>query len=121
MIHAFIKSFRHAIRGMGIALKSEQSFRLQIAAALLVTIALFLIPLSRVEQGVLLMAISMILVLELINSTLERMLDLFKPRLHPYVRDIKDLMAAAVLLASIFALVVGILILGPHAFTFLQL
>lgn len=73
-----------------------------------------LIPLSTLERVILLLAIASVLVLELLNSMIERLVDLVKPRLHGYVRDIKDLMAAAVLVASLFALAVGSIIFFPH-------
>ncbi len=114
MLKGLKNSFVHAFRGIGIALKTERSFRIQTAAALLVVIATLIIPLTRTERAILLVAIGAVLVLELLNSTVERMVDLFKPRLHPYVRDIKDLMAAAVLLASFFALIIGVHILMPY-------
>ncbi|MCR4278834.1 MAG: diacylglycerol kinase [bacterium] len=114
-------SLKHALRGVRIALKSEHSFRIQMAMALVVFILLFMFPLQNGERALLLVAVGAVLVLELVNSTVERMLDLFKPRLHPYVRDIKDLMAAAVFLVSLFALIIGIIILGPYASTLVRL
>ena len=114
-------SIKHAVRGVKLALKSEKSFRIQMAMAFAIFVALFMFPLHMSERALLLVAVGAVLVLELVNSTVERMLDLFKPRLHPYVRDIKDLMAAAVLLASIFALIIGILVLGPYASVLVRL
>jgi diacylglycerol kinase len=66
-----------------------------------------------------LVATAAVLVLELLNSMLERLVDLVKPRMHGYVRDIKDLMAAAVLVTAGFAAVVGLIILLPYAEAFL--
>lgn len=114
-------SFKHAVRGIVTAIRTERSFRIQTAAALMVFVAIVILPLTRWEAALLLVAVSSVLVLELVNSTVERMADLFKPRLHPYVRDIKDLMAAAVFVASLFALAIGILVLGPHASAIVRL
>ena len=61
-----------------------------------------------------LLATGSVLVLELLNSMIERLVDLVKPRMHGYVHDIKDLMAATVLLASLFAFAVVSLIVWPH-------
>ena len=54
------------------------------------------------------------LVLELLNGAVERLVDLFKPRMHAYAEQIKDMMAGAVLVSSIGALIVGILVFWPH-------
>ena len=66
------------------------------------------------EAIALLLVIMMVLVLELINSVFERVIDVLKPRMHPYVETVKDIMAAVVLLSSVGAIVVGVLILGPY-------
>lgn len=115
----FHKSLSHAWDGLCFAFRQERSFRIQIAATLVVFIALVLLPLERWERVILLMATAMVLVLELVNSMVERFVDLVKPRLHSYVKEIKDLMAAAVLVAAVFAAVIGILILAPYAQTVL--
>jgi diacylglycerol kinase len=85
-----------------------------VAAALCVFIAVGTLPLSSTERLVLLLVTGLILVLELLNTTVERLVDLLKPRLSAYVRDVKDMMAATVLVASLFALLVGMMILFPH-------
>jgi diacylglycerol kinase len=61
-----------------------------------------------------------VLVLELINSSMERLVDLVKPQLHESARDIKDLMAAAVLMASFFAVLIGLMIFLPSFFLALR-
>jgi len=110
------KSFRYAGKGILYAFKNEQSFRFQIVASLIVLTLMFLLPLFTWERIVLLLLIFMVLILELINTTFEKMTDILKPRVHFYAEIIKDLMAAAVLLASLGALVIGLYIFIPHIF-----
>jgi diacylglycerol kinase len=107
------RSFGHALRGLALAFRSERSFRLQVLAAFAVIVILIVLPLDLWERAILLLVTMFVLVLELLNSSLERLVDLAKPRLHEYAGDIKDLMAGSVLLAAMFALVLGLLILGP--------
>jgi len=80
----------------------------------------FIFPLQTWERSVLLLVAMSVLVLELLNSSVERMVDLVKPRLHEYVADIKDIMAGAVLLAALFALLLAVIILGPHVMIFIR-
>ncbi|MFZ2803973.1 MAG: diacylglycerol kinase [Patescibacteria group bacterium] len=108
-------SFGHAWRGLLVAFRTERSFRIQTAAALVVLLLIILFPFQGWERALLLLATASVLVLELLNSMVERLVDLVKPRMHGYVRDIKDLMAAAVLLASLFAVAIALLIVWPYA------
>ncbi len=107
-------SFRHAWNGCVTVFRSEQSFRLQsIAAFFAIALSIFL-QIKRSELIIVLLLCVAVLSLEIINSVLERLLDTFKPRIHPIIKEAKDMMAAAVLLTSIFALVIGILIFYPY-------
>lgn len=111
---SFFKSLHRAWIGLCIAFRMERSFRIQVAITGLLLTFLAIFPLTLWERCLLLVVTMVVLVLELINSCLERLLDLLKPRLFAYVGEIKDLMAGAVLLASVFAAVIGLMVLGPH-------
>lgn len=111
---------KNAWRGLLVAYKTEKSFRIQAALAFVVLFFIIILPLRSSETVLLLVVMAAVLVLELLNSTVERLVDLVKPRLHGYVRDIKDLMAAAVLVASVFAAVVGLIILTPYLITLIE-
>ena len=112
------RSFRYAFRGVMIVFKSEQSFRLQLLVAFLVVLCGVLFQIRRFEWIVLFLLIGSVLSLELINSVFERIMDAFKPRIHPIVRDIKDIMAATVLIVSCIALLVGLIIFIPYVRVF---
>ncbi len=112
--HDVSNSFRHAVHGLLLAFRSERSFRIQTAAALVILVLCLILPIRDWERALLLLATGSVLVLELLNTMVERLTDLVKPRLHTYVHDIKDLMAASVLLASLFAALLGVLLLRPY-------
>lgn len=113
-IGGFFKSFEYAFRGLLIVFKEEQSFRVQIFAAFIVFGLAIFFHVSVWEAITLIIIVSSVLVLEILNSILERLVDALKPRIHPYVKVIKDMMAAAVLLASMAALIIGISIFVRH-------
>lgn len=94
--------------------REEQSFRIQALAGAAVLILAIVWRLSNLEKIILILVIAAVLVLELTNSIFERVADLLKPRAHVYVEAIKDIMAAAVLLASLAAVVIGLIIFWPH-------
>ncbi|MEK7655767.1 MAG: diacylglycerol kinase family protein [Patescibacteria group bacterium] len=112
--HQTVKSFSNASKGIFLAFRTERSFRVQLFVGLVVVAVSFIFPVTRVEQFLLFLCVGGVLVLELLNSSVERLVDLFKPRLHEYARDVKDLMAGAVLLASICSALIGVAILGPY-------
>lgn len=113
-IRRLFKSFHYASRGLGIAWRYEQSFRIQVVAALFAAALMLWLRVTLGEAIALLLLIILVLTLELINSIFERFVDVFKPRIHPMVEEIKDLMAGAVLIASLGALIVGLLIFVPY-------
>ena len=111
---SFARSLSRAWTGLCIAFKEERSFRVHVAMACAVFTCLAIFPLELWQRCLLLVVTMGVLVLELINSSVERLLDLLKPRLSSYVGEIKDLMAGAVLLASLFAAIIGLFVLGPY-------
>ena len=112
--HGLTQSFRAALRGILVAFKSERTFRVMVGVGLAVLALVVTLPLAAWERVALLLLTGAILVLELVNSMVERLVDLLKPRLSAYVGDVKDLMAGAVLVASLFAAALALLILLPH-------
>ncbi len=107
-------SFRYAARGVARVAHEEQNFRIELWIAVAVVALMFIFNLTITERSILSLAIILTLVLELMNSIFERMVDLLKPRIHNYVEDIKDIMAGTVLVASLGSLLIGILIFWPH-------
>lgn len=110
----FFRSLGFAWNGIVTLAREEQSFRLQLVAAAVLTALIFFFRLSKSETAILVVVASFTLVLELLNGAVERLVDLFKPRIHQYAEEIKDMMAGAVLVSSASALIVGILVFTPH-------
>jgi diacylglycerol kinase len=113
-LRQFFYSVRHALRGVAVVFRDEQSFRLQTAAAVAaVSLGLYLrVPSTHLL--ILLAMVAAVLTLEIVNSIFERLADAFKPRLHPMVRDVKDAMAGSVLIVSVVSALVGIVIFWPY-------
>lgn len=108
------RSFRFALSGLERVYREEQNFRIQLAVAALVIVAMFALQVSSGEKAALTLAMVLVLVLELTNSIFERVVDLLKPRVHSHVREVKDVMAGAVLVASCGAVLVGLTIFWPY-------
>ncbi len=114
------KSFSHACRGMAYAFRHERNFRIQVVMGAVVIVVGMYWPLASWQRIILLLLVMTVLTLELVNTIFERIIDVVKPQLATYVREIKDLMSAAVLLASVFSLAIGLFIFWPHVLYFLS-
>lgn len=114
------RSLRHALRGIVTTAHEEHSFRVQLVAGLAVVVLMWIFQISAAERAILALAVAFVLVLELLNSVVERFVDVVKPRVHHYAMVIKDIMAGAVLISSLGAILVGVAILGPHVISLLQ-
>jgi diacylglycerol kinase len=110
------KSFQYAIRGLKKVIREEQNFRVQMLLAFITVSLAYYLEVSRIEWIFLVSVIILVFLMEVVNSAVERVADVLKPRINTYVKEIKDIMAGAVLLASFLAITVGIIIFYPYFF-----
>jgi undecaprenol kinase len=108
------KRFACAWEGMKNAIKEEEHMRVHIALAVVAIAAAAAVRISKWEWLILLLAIGSVITLELINTAIERVVDLVTTDFHPLAKAAKDIAAAAVLFAAIIAVIIGILIFLPH-------
>lgn len=110
---SLLASFRYAFAGMRYAFGTQRNIRIQSVAGLVsIALALFL-QLSALEFGLLLVIITMVLVTEMVNTVFETLVDLVTQEYHPLAKIAKDVGAAAVLTASITAIVIGGILFVP--------
>lgn len=110
----FLRSLRFAFHGLAQVWHAEQNFRIQLSVLIVVMVGAIGMRVRSWELIAITLAGGSVLVLECINSAVERLLDLVQPRLHGYVREIKDVMAGAVLIAAVGAAVIGAVVLVPY-------
>ncbi|TAJ09487.1 MAG: diacylglycerol kinase family protein [Nitrospirae bacterium] len=106
--------FACAWHGVKAAYRAEQSFRIQLTVASVVSLAGLIVGLSQTEWLFIVTAVGMVLSLELLNTMIEKTLDLLHPMQHERVKFIKDVSAAAVLISSLAAAIVGLIIFVCH-------
>ena len=106
----YYRNFKYSFGGLKTLFKTEKSFRLHTAIAIIVIIYAWYAHLEKVYWVVLLMIIALIMSLEIFNSAIERLVDILAPRTHGLAKEIKDLLAAMVLLASLFAAAIGLIV-----------
>lgn len=108
------KSFIYAFKGLFKTFHEEQNLRIQTTVGFLVIIAGFYFKINQMEWALIIIMIGLVILMEIVNSAAERITDVLKPRINEYVKEIKDIMAAAVMISSIMAVVVGVIIFYPY-------
>ena len=111
-----LKSVIYAFKGALHLLKSEASIQVQFIIAIMVTIAGFMFNISSNEWLIQTLAIGLVMSIEGINTAIEEIANFIHPEQHQKIGLIKDIAAGAVLIASIFATIVGIIIYFPKMF-----
>lgn len=107
------QSFKAACRGLVYAFKIERNFRIEVYIAVVIVAALIYLHATLVQAAIVMMMIFLVFMIELMNTAIERVVDILKPRKHPYAAVIKDVSAAMVLVLSVGASIVGIMIFVP--------
>ncbi len=115
-IRRLIKSFRYAFTGLIKIVKEEQNLKIQFFLAFVVLFLAYFYRIEKIELLLILFSIGLVLLMETVNSAVERVADVLKPRINNYIMEIKDIMAAAVMIASIMSLIIGIIIFWPYFF-----
>lgn len=110
----FARSLRHAAQGLSYAWRSQRNFRIEVGLG---SLALLLAVWLGTGLAAVAIMVGLVLALELLNTALEAALDLLHPQQHPLAKVAKDCAAAAVLVASLAALLVGIAQLAPALLT----
>jgi len=109
-------SFKNAFRGFTLLLKYEYNLYIQLVLALFIILAGFLFQISFVEWAIQTTAIGLVIFSELVNTAIEKTMDLVHPEQDERVRDIKDLAAGAVLFTVGIALATAAFIYLPKIF-----
>lgn len=109
----FSVSLGHALDGIDYTLSHERNFKIEITFAFLVSIMGFVFKISIMEWLALVLTMSMVLALEMVNTAIERCVDLATSDYKELAKASKDVAAGAVLIMSMFSVIIGIIIFLP--------
>jgi undecaprenol kinase len=104
------KSFTFALNGMIHVFRTEQNMRIHMIAALITLILAYILSIPKYEVIILLILIGIVISLEMINTSIERIVDLVSSEYHPLAKQAKDVAAGSVLVFSMIAVIIGFLI-----------
>jgi len=106
-VRNWLRGFRYAYEGLRYALGTQRNMKFHFFLSFLVLMSAIVLQLPRTDILFLLLAITLVVVAELINTAIEKAVDLAMPDRHPVAKIAKDVSAAAVLVSAVFAVAVG--------------
>jgi diacylglycerol kinase (ATP) len=110
----FINSIGFAINGWRSALQGQPNLQVHLAITVLVVIAGIILNVSTTDWSILLLCIGLVISAELFNTAIEKLVDIVSPERSEKAGKIKDISAAAVLTASVIALIIGLITFGKY-------
>ncbi len=114
------RAFQYAFSGWWYVIRTQRNAWIHTVVSLSVITLAFWLQLKPLEWAVILLAIANVWTAEFINTALEAVVDLASPQHHPLAKVGKDVGAAAVLIAALSSIVIGLLVLGPPFWLRLQ-
>ena len=106
-------TFSFAVAGLAYLLRTQRNARIHLFAAIVALAMAAWLGLARIEWAVLILTITVVFVLEGINTAIEAVVDLASPEIHPLAKIAKDVSAAMVLVAAGGSAIIGVLLFGP--------
>jgi len=111
--HSTLKSFGYAINGLKLGIKNEPNFRIHLTIGTLAVLLGFILNLDYLEIAILVFTVGFVLMMELLNTTLEALTNLMSPKYNEYAKIVKDVAASGVLVSAIVSVIIGILLFLP--------
>jgi diacylglycerol kinase (ATP) len=112
-----VASFRHAFRGWHYVLRTQANAWIHTTIAVAVFVLGLWLHLPARDWAIIILTSTVVFVAEFLNTAIEAVVDLASPEIHPLAKIGKDVGAAAVLVAALAAILIGLLILGPPLWT----
>lgn len=111
-----IRSFSYAFKGINHLVRLENNARIHLIASVLIIILGCITKIDKNEWLWIFLAITLVWITEALNTAIEKIIDLYTPHHDPKAGIIKDLSSGAVLIASLFSVIVSIIIFYPRYF-----
>jgi diacylglycerol kinase (ATP) len=116
---ARVRSFQFAGKGIGRFFRTEHNAWIHLGATIIVIACSFFLKITLNEAVVITFCIAFVLVTEMINTAIEKAMDYITIERNDQIRDIKDLAAGALLIATITSIIAGSIIFIPRLISLL--
>ena len=109
----FIDSLKDCLNGLSFIMLSEHNFKREILLAVITLLASYFLKVTKIEFMIILIVIALVIVSEIFNTAIEKVVDLYTREYNEIARITKDVSAFAVLTMCFFSVVIGIIIFVP--------
>ena len=116
----FRESFRHALDGIKMIIKTERNMKIHLVMTILVILCSVLFGLTAAEKAIVISLCAIVICAEFINTAIENVVDMESAVFNMYAKRAKDAAAGAVLVISIGAAVAGLIIFIPYGIDFIK-
>ncbi|GAB1529715.1 MULTISPECIES: diacylglycerol kinase family protein [Brevibacillus] len=106
------RSFTYALQGISYTVRTQRNMQIHVAAAIVVLAAAWWLQIPRSDVLLVLFSIGLVFSLELVNTSIEAVVDLASPDWHAKAKIAKDVGAGAVLVAAILSFIIGVIVFG---------
>ena len=114
------KSFGYAFKGIDDVVSNEPNMKIHVSVAILVVIMAFLLKISMLEWIILVLLIGLVLAAEIINTTIENLVDMYTKDYNERAKVVKDTAAGTVLILAITSAIIGLMIFVPKIILVLE-
>ena len=109
----FSSSIKYCLEGINFVITNESNFKIEIVIGIIALLLSYILKISRIEFIIILIMIALVLTSEIINTSIEKVVDLYTKDYNNLAKIAKDVSAGSVLVMSIFSLLVGVIIFLP--------
>ena len=117
----FLDSVKNCLDGLNYVLANEKNFVREIILGIIAILMSYFLGISRMEWIVVILLINFVLIMELLNTALEKVVDLYTTKYNEIAKVVKDVASASVFLMSLFSAIIGFLIFLPYIIELLEL
>lgn len=119
-IKRIIKSFSYAINGVKKAYVDEPNMKIHVLVAIIVILSGIILKISTLEWIVILLLIGLVIAAEVLNTSLENLVDLVTKKQDPLAGKVKDTAAGFVMVLAILSAIIGLIIFIPKIILLLE-
>jgi undecaprenol kinase len=117
--YTYSETFKFALEGIRVSILNEKNIRFHLLFSVIVIVLGIIFNLTQTEWLFILIAIAGMIVVEMINTAIERVVDLVTDQYHPLAGQAKDIAAGAVLIYAILSVIIGMIIFIPKILMFI--
>ncbi|MBT2695020.1 diacylglycerol kinase family protein [Bacillus sp. ISL-55] len=112
--HPLASSFKFGFEGIAAAAAKERNVQIHLAISLIVILSGFIFSINKYEWIAIILSIGGMISMEMMNTAIERTVDMYTKEYHPLAKQAKDIAAGAVLVFAIASVMIGIIIFLPR-------